>query len=89
MINPQESRLCPKSCANVVGPSSGAVSVRCLHGVTEPGHVQVAARGPLVGGDVADARADEHERAPAVFLVKLVFRFGGGDVLLDSGVLVL
>ena len=24
-----------------------------------------------------------------VFLVKLVFRFGGGDVLLDSGVLVL
>lgn len=54
------------SCANVVGPSSGAVSVRCLHGVTEPGHVQVAARGPLVGGDVSDARADEHERAPAV-----------------------
>lgn len=41
-------------------------SVLRLHGVTEPGHVQVASRGPLVGGHVADARADEHERAPAV-----------------------
>ena len=37
-----------------------------MHDAVEPGHVQVAARAPLAGGDVADARADEHERAPAV-----------------------
>ena len=63
---PGLSGLCPKSCAKAVWPVAGSVSVGCLHGVTESGHVQVAARGPLVGGDVADARADEHERAPAV-----------------------
>ena len=37
-----------------------------MHDAVEPGHVQVAACGPLVGGDVADPGADEHERAPAV-----------------------
>mgnify|MGYP005765299845 FL=1 len=37
-----------------------------MHDAVEPGHVQVAARAPLVGGDVADPGADEHERAPAV-----------------------
>ena len=30
-----------------------------------------------------------YDKGNQVFLVKLVFRFGGGDVLLDSGVLVL
>ena len=37
-----------------------------MHDAVEPGHVQVAACAPLVGGDVADPGADEHERAPAV-----------------------
>lgn len=58
--------LCPKSCAKAVWPVAGSVSVGCLHGVTESGHVQVAAARPIVGGDVADPGADEHERAPAV-----------------------
>lgn len=57
--------LCPKSCAKAVWPVAGAVSVGCLHGVTESGHVQVAAVRPA-GGDVADPGAYEHERAPAV-----------------------
>ena len=43
-----------------------ALSVRFLYGVVESGHVQVAAGGPLVAGDVADSCADEHECAPAV-----------------------
>ncbi len=47
-------RLCPKSCAKAVWPVAGSVSVGCLHGVTEPGHVQVAAARPIVGGDVSD-----------------------------------
>ena len=58
--------LCPKSCAKAVWPVAGSVSVGCLHGVTESGHVQVAAARPIVGGDVSDPGADEHERAPAV-----------------------
>ena len=60
------SGLCPKSCAKAVWPVAGSVSVGCLHGVTESGHVQVAAARPIVGGDVSDPGADEHERAPAV-----------------------
>ena len=36
-------------------------SVRCVHGVVQSGHVQVAAGRPVVGGDVADARGDEHQ----------------------------
>ena len=57
--------MCPKSCAKAVWPVAGSVSVGCLHGVTEAGHVQVAAVRPA-GGDVADPGAYEHERAPAV-----------------------
>ena len=34
--------------------------------ITELKHVEVELRAPLVGGDVADAHADEYERAPAV-----------------------
>ena len=34
--------LCPMSCAKAVWPVTGSVSVGCLHGVTESGHVQVA-----------------------------------------------
>ena len=60
------SGLCPKSCAKAVWPVAGSVSVGCLHGVTESGHVQVAAARPIVGGDVSDPGADGHERAPAV-----------------------
>lgn len=37
-----------------------------MHDAVEPGHVQVAAARPIVGGDVADPGADEHERAPAI-----------------------
>ena len=62
----QGQRLCPESCAKAVWPVAGSVSVGCLHGVTESGHVQVAAARPIVGGDVSDPGADEHERAPAV-----------------------
>ncbi len=42
-----DAGLCPMSCAKAVWPVAGSVSVGCLHGVTEPGHVQVAARGPV------------------------------------------
>lgn len=41
-------------------------SVRFLYGVVQSGHVQVAAGGPVVGGDVSDSCADEHQGAPAV-----------------------
>ena len=37
-----------------------------MYGLTESGHVEVAARRPLAGGHVADARADKHERAASV-----------------------
>ena len=58
---------CVRSLAQMwSGPSSGVTSVGCLHGVTESGHVQVAAARPIVGGDVSDPGADGHERAPAV-----------------------
>ena len=51
-------------------------------------------RGPcrVLVADPGQDVAHEVDHAPLVsrvFLVKLVFRFGGGDVLLDSGVLVL
>ena len=36
--------LCPKSCAKAVRPVAGSVSVGCLHGVTESGHVQEVLR---------------------------------------------
>ena len=65
MFSLEMTRLCPVSCAKAVWPVAGSVSVGCLHGVTEAGHVQVAAVRPA-GGDVADPGADEHERAPAV-----------------------
>jgi hypothetical protein len=46
--------------------SSVCVSVRCVHGVAESGHVQVTSGGPVVAGDVSDPGGDEHQRAPAV-----------------------
>ena len=56
----------PEVLCKAVWPVAGSVSVGCLHGVTESGHVQVAAARPIVGGDVSDPGADGHERAPAV-----------------------
>lgn len=43
-----------------------AFSVRFVHGVAEPGHVQVTPGGPVVGRHVANPCGDEHQRAPAV-----------------------
>lgn len=43
-----------------------AFSVRFLYGVAESGHVQVAAGGPVVVGDVSDPSRDEHQRAPTI-----------------------
>lgn len=40
--------------------------VRFHEVVIESGHVEVAARAPFVGGDVSNARADEHQGAVAL-----------------------